>query len=147
MKNTDLSSIDENTIAYLQMIQMTVDRMSTTSAIFKGFCATIITGISAVSFTEINKWILLLAILPVICFFVLDVYYLQLERRFRALYNSVRNGVHNIDFDLTPPKARELKCSEASVWFCLKSPSIYLFYIPALLISITVVVIKFTNII
>ena len=40
---------------YLQMIQASIDRMSTTSAVFKGFCATIIAGISAISFTEIDK--------------------------------------------------------------------------------------------
>ena len=36
----------ESKISYLQMIQSSIDRMSTTSAIFKGFSATIITGIS-----------------------------------------------------------------------------------------------------
>lgn len=71
----------ESKISYLQMIQSSIDRMSTTSAIFKGFSATIITGISAVSFTEINKWVLFLAVLPIVCFLALDVYYLQLEKR------------------------------------------------------------------
>ena len=47
---------EERKVSYLQMIQCTIDRMSTTSAIFKGFGATIITGISAVSFTEINGY-------------------------------------------------------------------------------------------
>lgn len=136
---------EEMKVSYLQMIQCTIDRMSTTSAIFKGFGATIITGISAVSFTEINKWIFLLAILPVLFFFVLDVYYLQLERRFRVLYNRVRNNEHDIDFDLAPPKTKEIE--EASVWYCLKSPSIYLFYLPSIITAIIVVVLKFKDII
>ena len=131
---------------YLQMIQTSIDRMATTSAVFKGFCATIIAGISAVSFTEINKWVLLLAIAPVICFFVLDVYYLQLEKRFRALYNMVRIGQHEVDFDLNPPKARSLKCEEASIWYCVKSPSIILFYLPLTVISTVVIIMKFKGV-
>ena len=53
MDNKDI--FDEKTIQYLQMIQSVIDRMSTTSAIFKGFCATIVAGVFAVSFTEINR--------------------------------------------------------------------------------------------
>lgn len=49
---------------YLQMVQSTIERMSTTSAIFKGFCAAIVTGITAISYQEINKWVLVLAFLP-----------------------------------------------------------------------------------
>ena len=131
---------------YLQMIQASTDRMATTSAVFKGFCATIIAGISAISYAEINKWMLLLAIAPVICFFTLDVYYLRLEKRFRALYNMVRTGQHEIDFDLNPPKARSLKYKEASIWHCLKSPSIFLFYLPSAVISTIVIIMKFKGV-
>lgn len=42
--------MEDDRKTYLQMIQSTIERMSTTSAIFKGFCATIVTGITAISF-------------------------------------------------------------------------------------------------
>ena len=131
---------------YLQMIQSSIERMATTSAVFKGFCATIIAGISAISFSEINKWVLLLSISSVICFFLLDVYYLQLEKRFRALYNMVRTDQHVIDFDLMPPKAKELRYKDVGILYCLKSPSIYLFYLPAAAISIAVLCMKFKGV-
>lgn len=135
----DDRTFTEEQIAYLQMIQGAIDRMSGTSAIFKGFCATIITGVSAVSFTDINKWILLLAISPVMCFLIMDVYYLQLEKRFRLLYDQVRTGQHSINFELTPPKIKWIK----SIFHCLKSPSIILFYVPAIIIAVVVVAFKF----
>lgn len=138
--------IDSNRITYLQMIQSSIDRMSTTSAVFKGFCATIITGISAISFTEINRWILLLAVLPVLCFLIMDVYYLQLERRFRALYDNVRTGTHGVDFNLEPPRTKELKRSEVSIQSCIKSPSICLFYLPAIVIASIVITMKFIGV-
>lgn len=135
----DNRTFTEEQIVYLQMIQGAIDRMSGTSAIFKGFCATIITGVSAVSFTDINKWILLLAISPVVCFLIMDIYYLQLEKRFRMLYDQVRNGQHSINFELTPPKIKGIK----SIFYCLKSLSIILFYVPAIIIAIVVVAFKF----
>lgn len=134
-------------IQYLQMIQSTIDRMSTTSAIFKGFCATIVSGIFAISFTDINKWILLLTLVPILCFFMLDVYYLRLEKRFRTLYNSVRKGKKEVDFDLTPPATKELKIKEAALWYCVKSPSIFLFYIPVFMTSILMIVLKFSGVV
>lgn len=51
-------SDDEKKIEYLQMIQEPICRMSTISAIFKGFAATIVGGISAISYKDVNLWIL-----------------------------------------------------------------------------------------
>ena len=145
MKNKEKFS--DSTIQYLQMIQSIIDRMSTTSAIFKGFCATIVSGIFAISFTDINKWILLLTLVPILCFFMLDVYYFRLEKRFRALYNSVRKGEKEVDFDLTPPATKELKIKEATLWNCIKSPSIYPFYIPVFMTSILMIILKFSGVV
>lgn len=55
--------MNNDRVAYLQMIQGTIDRMSTTSAIFKGFCATIIAEIATVASSDISKWVLLIAVL------------------------------------------------------------------------------------
>lgn len=140
--------MDEKTIAYLQMIQSTIDRMSTTSAIFKGFCATVVIGILTTSFIDLNKWILLLAALSVLSFLFIDIYYLKLERRFRALYNRVRSGEHGVDFDLTPPQTKSLYCDEkCCIWQCIKSPSIYLFYGPSFCILSIIIVMKFKGVI
>lgn len=141
MDNKDM--FDEKTIQYLQMIQSVIERMSTTSAIFKGFCATIVAGVLAVFFTELNKWILVLTIIPVSCFLMLDIYYLRLEKRFRALYISVREGKKEVDFDLTPPSIKALRIGDAGLWSCFKSPSIYLFYIPVLITSALIIYLKF----
>ena len=70
---------NEHKAEHLQMIQSVIERMSTTSALYKGFSATIVTGVFAISFVDINPWILLLAFVPVICFFLMDVYYFRLD--------------------------------------------------------------------
>lgn len=133
---------------YLQMLQEPICRMSTISAIFKGFAATIVAGISAISYSTTNVWILGLSFLPVLSFAVLDIYYLKLERKFRFLFDQVRLDQHAIDFSMKLTNdPLEILSAKARTWDCIKSPSIYLFYPLMLLILIVVFILKWTNII
>ena len=138
--------MSEDKRAYLQMLQEPICRMSTISAIFKGFAATIVAGISAISYASTNIWVLGLSFLPVLAFAVLDVYYLKLERKFRFLFEQVRMDKHEIDFSMkltNDPLA--IISAKARTWDCIKSPSIYLFYPLMLLILASVLVLKITN--
>ena len=133
---------------YLRMIQEPICRMSTVSAIFKGFAATIVSGISLISYSKINIWILGLSFLPVLVFAVMDIYYLGLERKFRFLFEQVRNDKNAIDFSMKlTDDPLEIISAKASVWECIKSPSIYLFYPVLLLILIIVLILKYNCII
>ena len=133
---------------YLQMLQEPICRMSTISAIFKGFAATIVAGISAISYSTTNVWILGLSFLPVLAFAVLDIYYLKLERKFRFLFDQVRLDQHAIDFSMKLTNdPLEILSAKARTWDCIKSPSIYLFYPLMLFILIVVFILKWTNII
>ena len=69
-------------IEYLQMIQEPICRMSTISAVFKGFAATIVAGIAALSYNDVNPLVLALSFIPVLLFFALDMYYLRLESKY-----------------------------------------------------------------
>ena len=132
---------------YLQMLQEPICRMSTISAIFKGFAATIVAGISAISYSSTNIWILGLSFLPVLVFAVLDIYYLKLERKFRLLFDQVRLDEHEIDFSMKLTNDPvEIIRAKARTWDCIKSPSIYLFYPLMLLVLVAVLVLKLTNI-
>lgn len=133
---------------YLQMLQEPICRMSTISAIFKGFAATIVAGISVISYATTNAWILGLSFLPVLAFAVLDIYYLKLERKFRFLFEQVRLDKHEIDFSMKLTNdPLEIISARARTWDCIKSPSIYLFYPLMLLILATVLVLKLTNVV
>ncbi|MGN0114335.1 MAG: hypothetical protein ACI396_03330 [Acutalibacteraceae bacterium] len=140
--------MSEDKRAYLQMLQEPICRMSTISAIFKGFAATIVAGISAISYASTNIWVLGLSFLPVLAFAVLDVYYLKLERKFRFLFDQVRMDKHEIDFSMKLTNdPLEIISAKARTWDCIKSPSIYLFYPLMLLILVAVFVLKCTNVI
>lgn len=140
--------MSEDKRAYLQMLHEPICRMSTISAIFKGFAATIVAGISAISYASTNIWVLGLSFLPVLAFAVLDVYYLKLERKFRFLFDQVRMDKHEIDFSMKLTNdPLEIISAKARTWDCIKSPSIYLFYPLMLLILVAVFVLKCTNVI
>ena len=125
---------------YLQMLQEPICRMSTISAIFKGFAATIVAGISAISYSSTNVWVLALSFLPVLAFAVLDIFYLKLERKVRFLFDQVRLDKHEVDFSMKLTNdPLDIISAKARTWDCIKSPSIYLFY--PLMITVLVVVI------
>jgi len=133
---------------YLQMLQEPICRMSTISAIYKGFSATIVAGISAISYSTTNLWVLGFSFLPVLSFAILDVYYLKMERKFRFLFDQVRLDKHAIDFSMRLTNdPLEIISAKARILDCIKSPSIYLFYPLMLLILVAVFVLKYKNII
>lgn len=136
-------NMKDGKVEYLQMIQEPICRMSTISAIFKGFAATIVAGISAIAYESTNLWVLGLSFLPVLAFAMLDIYYLILERKFRFLFDQVRNGKQEIDFSMKlTNKPLEIIEAKATVLDCVKSPAIYLFYPLMLLILIVVFILK-----
>ncbi len=129
----------ENIVGYLQLIQEPISRMSTTSAIFKGFASTIVAGISVIAFDNINIIVLGLSFLPIIVFAILDIYYLRMERKLRFLYEKVINGRQIIDYSINLDLSKdEVKKAKARVCDCIKSPTIFLFY-PAMIIILSIV--------
>lgn len=145
---------DDSRIAYLQMIQSAIDRMATSSAIFKGFAATIVSGVSAISFGGINQIVLILSFFPLLSFLTLDVFYLQVERRYRYLYELVRNGLKETDFDLRPPKVKDIpkimddgKATRVRYVNCLTSQSIWPFYVVVIAVCAIVVILKIGGIV
>ena len=125
-------------ISYLEMIQGPISRMSTASAIFKGFAATIVAGIATLSYCQVNTWILVLSFIPIALFAFLDIYYLKLEKKYRFLYEQVRTDVHLVDFSMKLTK--DNKSAKSRLLDCLLSPSVWLFY--PIMIAILVVVVS-----
>ena len=132
--------MNEGKAEYLQMIQEPISRMSTVSAIFKGFAATIVSGIAALSYCDVNSTVLALSFVPVLLFALLDIYYLKLEKKYRYLYNQVRQDEHPIDFSMELTK--DNKVAKSRVRDCIKSPSIWLFYPIIIVILIIVYILK-----
>lgn len=69
---------------YLQMMQENISRMAGNSSNCKSWLVTIVAGMLAIScgIETLNGWIVL-AVLPTLAFWYLDVFYLHLERKMR----------------------------------------------------------------
>ena len=79
----------EEKIKHLEFIQNIITRHNTNSFQIKGLTVTIVSALLAVYASNNNLEFIWIGIIPTILFWFLDSYYLQLERKFRGLYNDV----------------------------------------------------------
>ena len=90
----------ENKIKHLEMIQSIITRMAQNSFMIKGWSLTLVVAMFA--FVPKTAYLFIpIVIVPVLIFVCLDAYYLQLERRYRKLYDIVREKEESdVDFNL-----------------------------------------------
>ena len=87
--------MSEDLRKHLEFIQANITRMNQCSIQMKGWAITIVSALLAVYAATINDCgvgkniIIYIAIAPTVLFWILDAYYLQQERKFRAVYNDV----------------------------------------------------------
>lgn len=90
----------EDKVAHLQMIQGIITRMGQNSFQIKGWAIGIMIAIFSFAGEQSNTRCILFTIVPLIIMWFLDSYYLQLERKFRLLYDDVRVSEENRDYDM-----------------------------------------------
>lgn len=86
-------------IEHLKMIQGIITRMNTNSFQIKGWTITLVSALLALYANSGKVTYIFIALIPVLIFWILDSYYLQQERKFRALYNDIVN-VDNYGADI-----------------------------------------------
>lgn len=95
----------ENKRKHLEFIQLVITRMNVNSFFLKGWSVTLVAALFAFAAkdSDINYVIITYISTPI--FWLLDAYYLSLERQYRGLYNSVKNKKEEeIDFDMNAKK-------------------------------------------
>ena len=128
----------ENKIKHLEMIQAIITRMAQNSLMIKGWSLTLVVAMFA--FVPKTACLFIpIAIIPVLIFTCLDAYYLQLERRYRKLYDIVRNKDETeINFQLKI--IEECKTISNNYLNCIFSRSILLFYVPIFVVVIGIII-------
>ena len=92
---------ETNKIGHLNMIQEVITRMGNNSFLLKQWSVGIMVAIYAFAGESCHKAVIV-TIIPLIVFWMLDAYYLMLERKFRCLYNEVRKkSEEKIDYDMS----------------------------------------------
>jgi hypothetical protein len=128
--------IAELQVKQLEMVQAIIARVGNYGATLKNYCITLTTAVCGFAITLHRPIVALLALLPIIIFALLDAQFLRVERRFRGLFNGLRQeewGIlpkFSIDLMSAPP---------VSYWSAISSWSILIFYMP-LAFAVTAVV-------
>ena len=129
----------EEKIKYLEMIQCVINRMSNCSFALKGWTVTLEVALLALINNNSNaRWIVIA--IPILFFWVLDSYYLYLEKLYRELYDKTRLLEYkDIDFNM---KANQMKQRDKISLFrrkCLFSISEVGFYISLIIIVLVII--------
>ena len=92
----------ENKHKHLEFIQAAINRMAGNLFLLKGWTITLIAALFALAARDANNLYFLIAYIPAVMFWVLDGYFLSQERRFRSLYDDVRQRPEGqIDFSMS----------------------------------------------
>ena len=128
------NTMHEHEIKHLEFIQSAITRMGANSFQMKGWAVTIFSAFLALFAASEEKQIayLFVAVFPLLLFWFLDAYYLQLERKFRGIYDDVakitpvdhRQVVRLFDMPLT-----NYRGGKYSYWNALKTRTISSLYL------------------
>ncbi|MCD9580610.1 hypothetical protein [Tenacibaculum maritimum] len=103
---------------HLDYIHNTINRMSNNSFLIKGWTISIVSVLFVFSDDKMNGRFLGIAIIAVVIFWYLNGFFLQQERKFRALYDKVRIQQENeVDFSMSTTDFKDGKYSLLSSIF------------------------------
>lgn len=98
MNSSDLI-YSQSVQAHLGITQSIIQRMAANSASCKAWCITLVSAILVIVAEKSKPSYAYIAIVPTILFFILDSYYLALEKAFRQSYNNFIDKLHNETID------------------------------------------------
>lgn len=112
---------------HLEFVQGAVNRMASNLFLLKGWSITLIAALFALAAKDSNQSYVLIAYFPLLVFWLLDGYFLSQERRFRSLYDHVRQmNEADIDFSMdTQPFRGEIRNTWTGAFF---APTLVIYY-------------------
>ncbi len=125
----------EKTLKHLEMIQNVINRLANSSFFLKGWTVIFVAAVLGFATKDSKPMYVWLAAIPTLSFWVLDGFYLNQERLFRRLYDTVRETDEDeIDFsmDTVPFK-------QTGDWLkAVFSKTLLCFYVTILLVIVIV---------
>ncbi|HAU86090.1 MAG TPA: hypothetical protein DCW90_11520, partial [Lachnospiraceae bacterium] len=88
--------MDADKIKHLDYVQNAINRMADNSFKIKGLTITLFSAFVGIYVKTGELQFLLATVLPIFLFWLLDAYYLQQERKFRAIYNELIGKSNNL---------------------------------------------------
>lgn len=131
---------NEKRIAHLTLIQGIITRMAGNLFYLRGWVITLIAGILVLlTQTGSGKFPVIFLSIIIIIFWGYDGYFLALERKYRDLYDKVRDKKESeIDFSMKLDK-EILERKQNSMIFCIFSLTLLFFYSPLMIAVLYVI--------
>ena len=133
----------EEKIAHLGMIQGVISRLAGNSFLLKGWTITLISAVYLLAAKDSNRVFVLIGFLPFFAFWILDAYFLRLEKLFRVLYDDVANNQTtplNFSMKIEPYEA-QVGCY-LNIFF---SQTLLVFYVPILILLLALSVVFYLS--
>ncbi len=125
-----------NKHAHLEMIQGVINRLAQNSFTLKGWSVVIVSALFALAAKGSDFSFIFLAFFPAFSFWILDGYFLQQERLFRALYDHVRKKDDNeIDYSMNVSVVMD----KVNSWFSVMFSRTILIFHGIIILSIVIV--------
>lgn len=123
----------EEKMRHLELIQSVISRMASNSSSLKGWTVTLVVGLLAfANLKEMDSNFMFIALIPAGFFWLLDAYYLYMERLYIKLYEHVTTlDNQSIDFSLN---AKSFEKEAGGLWSAIISNTLIVFYFPILVI-------------
>src|SRR5262245_26681324 len=127
--------VDEDRRRHLELLQGVINRMSNNSFLLKSWSIVLVSGLFALAAKDANPRFAMIAYLPAIAFWGLDGYFLCQERRFRGLYDQLRQSQETTDYSMNTGAVHDTSCTW---WSAVRSLTLSVFH-GAILLTIIVV--------
>lgn len=108
-------------IKHLEFLQNVITRMNSNSFLTKGWAITITSAIIGIFISSKKNEFLLIGVFVCAVFWLLDAFYLHQERKYRELFNSVRETRNVTLFDMDASSYRRGFCEYLKVVFLNKT--------------------------
>ena len=123
-----------NKIKHLEMIENIIGRMAKNCFQLKTWTMTLVVLIGGLASKDTERKFILIAFIPIIVFWLLDTYYLRLERKYRILYKTVTEKRDDeIDFSMDLSQIQKMSISDSKKICplnCFLSTTELVFYLP-----------------
>jgi hypothetical protein len=120
------SSENEKKIKHLEFLQLTITRMNVNSFLIKGWTITLVAALFALASKDANINYIMICYIAIPSFWVLDGFYISIERQYRELYKEVSDKKEDdIDFKMDASKFKK----EDKTWISgMLSKTLVIFY-------------------
>ena len=123
----------------IDLIQSCISRMAHNLFLIKGWTLTIVAGVLALTEKSIDNYMITaILIIPLFCFWYLDAFFLQTEKKYREMYKWIlierKKDNDDMLYDLNPTRFDEKVDSKCKIMF---SKTLWWFYgIPLLIVIV-----------